>query len=94
MQPAGAVSKFSPHWIEERVNAEDLAGDARVRAATEAAIQTGRETGSFSQAWQAIEVLLAFGRHLDALSPRDSAPGSLIRVNGEQSCARYHFLSI
>ncbi len=35
------LSDFDLHWIEEPVKAEDLAGHARVRAATGATIQTG-----------------------------------------------------
>jgi mandelate racemase len=35
------LSEFDLHWIEEPVKAEDLAGHARVRAATGATIQTG-----------------------------------------------------
>lgn len=35
------LAEFDLHWIEEPVRAEDLAGHARVRAATGAAIQTG-----------------------------------------------------
>jgi mandelate racemase len=35
------LTEFDLHWIEEPVKAEDLAGHARVRAATGATIQTG-----------------------------------------------------
>jgi mandelate racemase len=35
------LAEFDLHWIEEPVNAEDLAGHARVRTATGATIQTG-----------------------------------------------------
>src|SRR5262245_18431703 len=35
------LTEFGLHWIEEPVKAEDLAGHARVRAATEVPIQTG-----------------------------------------------------
>jgi mandelate racemase len=35
------LAEFDPHWVEEPVAAEDLAGHARVRAATGARVQTG-----------------------------------------------------